>query len=778
MAISAQELNIILTARDKQFAKAMADNQKRVERFSKNSQKNLSNTSKSFALLGSAAKRFLPALAVGAVVSAVKKVTSSMDEIGKRADAIGIGTNALQELRAAAVSAGVSQNGLDKSLEQFSKRLGEAVQGTGTAKDALEQMGLSAEDLAQMPLDKALGVFADKFALVEDATTRTALATQVFGREGIRMTNLLKGGSAALDESRKKMREMGVVIDEDLIRNAEEMQDRFDAASTVIGAQFSVILGNLAPILIAAAEGAASLAKAVADLIRFVDSFTDGQDAVDDAVRAVVVSMAGEINQSKLLEAQLARGGKMSVDTAKKKHEEALARLEAAKAAMAEAKADRLNSDAYKDLTARIARRQAMLTESPEEAADRARRLRAADPSGRGDGTAAAAAQLASAKLQLIELNRQRDALLDSSGFQDLNEQITRASANVEKLAAALAKAKNGNISLGPSITPIALDPKGAAKAAEERKATLQAYEDAVAEFDDAVAQMTADQVDRLRDVQAAYDSVRGSIDPLYAAYQQTAQAIVAVNDALAEGIITEQQASADREQLIEQLKQTQDELSGTKDLMNSLEQSISTAFGEFITGSASAGDAFKRLAATIIQELIRIEIQNAKLGKASLIGSLFSGLGGLLGLGGGGHGGATALASGVPAAQSLGVLGFAKGGVFSGGNIMPFASGGVVKGPTLFPMAKGAGLMGEAGPEAIMPLKRGPDGKLGVAGGGANVNVNIINQAGAEVDTRQNGPDIDVIIRKAVASDIAGGGQIYRAIGQRFETSTRLTRR
>jgi hypothetical protein len=76
------------------------------------------------------------------------------------------------------------------------------------------------------------------------------------------------------------------------------------------------------------------------------------------------------------------------------------------------------------------------------------------------------------------------------------------------------------------------------------------------------------------------------------------------------------------------------------------------------------------------------------------------------------------------------------------------------------------------------MPLTRGPDGKLGVAGGGANVNVNIINQAGADVETKQNGPDIDVIIRRAVTSDIANGGQIYRAIGQRFETSTRLTRR
>jgi len=59
----------------------------------------------------------------------------------------------------------------------------------------------------------------------------------------------------------------------------------------------------------------------------------------------------------------------------------------------------------------------------------------------------------------------------------------------------------------------------------------------------------------------------------------------------------------------------------------------------------------------------------------------------------------------------------------------MPFARGGVVSGPTTFPMRGGTGLMGEAGPEAIMPLARGADGKLGVRGGGGqavNVTMNI----------------------------------------------------
>jgi hypothetical protein len=61
-------------------------------------------------------------------------------------------------------------------------------------------------------------------------------------------------------------------------------------------------------------------------------------------------------------------------------------------------------------------------------------------------------------------------------------------------------------------------------------------------------------------------------------------------------------------------------------------------------------------------------------------------------------------------------LFGFSRGGVFAGGGVIPFANGGVVTRPTLFPMAGGrTGLMGEAGEEAIIPLRRGRDGRLGV---------------------------------------------------------------
>ena len=72
------------------------------------------------------------------------------------------------------------------------------------------------------------------------------------------------------------------------------------------------------------------------------------------------------------------------------------------------------------------------------------------------------------------------------------------------------------------------------------------------------------------------------------------------------------------------------------------------------------------------------------------------------------------------------GLMPFAGGAPFSQGRVMPFAKGGVVSSPTTFPMRGGTGLMGEAGPEAIMPLSRGPDGRLGVQGGGNAVHVTM----------------------------------------------------
>ena len=105
-----------------------------------------------------------------------------------------------------------------------------------------------------------------------------------------------------------------------------------------------------------------------------------------------------------------------------------------------------------------------------------------------------------------------------------------------------------------------------------------------------------------------------------------------------------------------------------------------------------------------------------------------------------------------------------AKGNVYANG-IVPFAKGGIVNSPTLFKFANGVGLMGEAGPEAIMPLRRGPGGRLGVesSGGGTNVVVNV-DASGSSVEgdaqsARQLGSAISVAVQQELVRQRRPGG-------------------
>lgn len=137
---------------------------------------------------------------------------------------------------------------------------------------------------------------------------------------------------------------------------------------------------------------------------------------------------------------------------------------------------------------------------------------------------------------------------------------------------------------------------------------------------------------------------------------------------------------------------------------VNTLSSGISgglrKAFDGLIFDGMKLNDALKTVANTIVDSVYSIAMKPVT---GALGGLLAQGVAGVMG-------------SGMP---------FANGGAFSQGRVMPFAKGGVVSSPTGFPMRGGMGLMGEAGPEAIMPLTRGPDGKLGVqSAGGRAVNV------------------------------------------------------
>lgn len=160
----------------------------------------------------------------------------------------------------------------------------------------------------------------------------------------------------------------------------------------------------------------------------------------------------------------------------------------------------------------------------------------------------------------------------------------------------------------------------------------------------------------------------------------------------------------------------------------------ITGAFENAVTSGQALGDVLRSLAL----DLSKLVLQAALNPLQGLIG------GGLAGLLGGGNG--NVLSS---------LLGFAKGGVFEQGRVQPFAKGGVVAAPSFFPMtgSGGLGLMGEAGPEAIMPLARGPDGRLGIRGGqGGSTHVSVTIQARDAESFRRSEGHVSAMLARAVS--------------------------
>ena len=108
-------------------------------------------------------------------------------------------------------------------------------------------------------------------------------------------------------------------------------------------------------------------------------------------------------------------------------------------------------------------------------------------------------------------------------------------------------------------------------------------------------------------------------------------------------------------------------------------------------------------------------------------------------------------------------LLGGLVGNLFAGtnpalGNVTPFAKGGVIATPSYFPLGSGTGLMGEAGAEAIMPLSRGSDGRLGVAaGGGGAVNVTFNVTASDARSFAASEAEISAMLLRAVKRGARG---------------------
>ena len=244
--------------------------------------------------------------------------------------------------------------------------------------------------------------------------------------------------------------------------------------------------------------------------------------------------------------------------------------------------------------------------------------------------------------------------------------------------------------------------------------------------------------------------------------YQQKQNQVNYLQGQLQDMAISGQTGSAGFNALKNQLKQAQNEITKANAAVqnsvgltwSSISGTISSQLSYALTTPLQQGEnAFERLGNVALNVIGQI----AQAWLSSKLTNLFNGSSGGKGLGtrfgNAAKGAATGSAGGIWGAIGGAISGFfnANGNAFSHGRVLPFAQGGVVSSPTMFPMAGNrTGIMGEKGAEAIMPLKRAPNGQLGVQAQTAPATVNIYNQSDSRIETVQRPDgDTDIFIRK-----------------------------
>ena len=158
-----------------------------------------------------------------------------------KADLVSVGTSGERSIKK-----------IDGAMVAFSKRVGEARSGTGTLITLLQKMdpALLANVQAARTVDEAFEIIIRRASDLGNTLDRNALLAAAFGRTvGPLMANLIRDGVESLDRLRQRAHDLGIVLDEELIRNAERAKDEMDTLGQVLSANVTRAVLGLAPAL-------------------------------------------------------------------------------------------------------------------------------------------------------------------------------------------------------------------------------------------------------------------------------------------------------------------------------------------------------------------------------------------------------------------------------------------------------------------------------------------------------------------------------------------------
>ncbi|WP_127110241.1 phage tail tape measure protein [Pararhodobacter zhoushanensis] len=711
--------------------------------------------------------RLVAAAAVAAAAATggamIRSGLQTVDAQAKLAQSLGTTVASIQTLERAGELAGVSMSGIEQATKDLTRRLSQAAAGTGPAADALERLGLTASGLMALPLDERVGAINAAIAEFVPVAERAAVAGQLFGEEGsIAMARI---DTATLRQATQDVRDFGVVVSEQDAEQIERTNDAISRLGLIWRGLSNQLAVAAAPALEAVANAMATVARTTGPLGIAIRGLFENLGRLSAYATGIATLMAGRFVAAKLAAAVSVRGLAMALVVLRG----ALLRLPIVGLIVAAGElilwfgrlvrgaggfgnALTLLGDLAREVWERIqlgatamglqvmaswAGIKAAIAEALqasleavvnfgngvlntfEGAFSAVQVLWGALPGVIGDF----AFQAANALIAGVE------AMLNGVG-QRINGFLEGINTGLEALGIERRISLIGTLELGRVENPFA---DSAAQAGTEARAAFQAAfaADPIALPDLGLGQYVSE-------ARAEADALRETLAGVVGAATAPLKSIAALREAVAvsgveaeAGLNGAQTAAAGLEQTLDSAGEAAGRAGGAgRGAGQALREAADTARGAWEATAEAVGAAQERsreIAQGLAQDILGPIKDALKSGEftwetfASAISRIAQNLATRLielafqpienalmrALSGGGGGGGGFFAS---------LFGFARGGVFAGGQqLTAFARGGVVNRPTVFPFARGIGLMGEAGPEAILPLRRGRGGRLGV---------------------------------------------------------------
>jgi len=226
--------------------------------------------------------------AMAAALSAAMKISreaiSAFDKIGKTADTLLLSTDAFQALNSAAIDEGVEFSKVEQAVRALDKRTSELLANQGELYSRLKEINPQLVEMLRNTVDNdaRLRIMTDALINAKTATERATIAYAAFGKGGADVARLLVRQADGMDGMIARAKELGLVVDEKLIRSAEDLENQFGQASKVIDLQLKQAFIDLAPVMLESAQLMADLATGLADFVGMFKELDEKSDRLFD----------------------------------------------------------------------------------------------------------------------------------------------------------------------------------------------------------------------------------------------------------------------------------------------------------------------------------------------------------------------------------------------------------------------------------------------------------------------------------------------------------------